>query len=211
MVWPGPLRPDQTPGLSDVGFEPLWSQPGRAPCAYLRDRGLESVGLKRDDFSSNRPPALSFWLSMISGQTLRVCPEGKPASTPHQVPGRLFPDHALAARFKICTRDDFQRQENRCLYIRSGWRRCWRHVWQARDRHSDGCRAHLWLCIFMGSRLRTEPISWTARRPLRNNRRRAHSGSVRLKPPAREAVYWLARRCIVCDARALDLRRLAAR
>src|SRR6266849_5991971 len=78
VVWPGPLRPDQTPGLSDAGFEPLWSQPGRAPCAYLRDRGLESVDLKRDDFSSNRHPALSFCLSMISGQTLRVCPEGKP-------------------------------------------------------------------------------------------------------------------------------------
>ncbi|HTF73830.1 MAG TPA: hypothetical protein VK620_05780, partial [Bradyrhizobium sp.] len=31
-------------------------------------------------------PALSFVLSMISGQTLRVCPEGKPVST--------FPDHA---------------------------------------------------------------------------------------------------------------------
>src|SRR6266851_5324688 len=29
----------------------------------------------------------SYWLSMISGQTLRVCPEGKPAPT--------FPDHAL--------------------------------------------------------------------------------------------------------------------
>ncbi len=31
--------------------------------------------------------ALSFWLSMISAQTLRVCREGKPVST--------FPDHAL--------------------------------------------------------------------------------------------------------------------
>src|SRR5713101_4244396 len=39
-------------------------------------------------FLSNRHPALSFCLSMISGQTLRVCPEGKPVST--------FPDHALA-------------------------------------------------------------------------------------------------------------------
>jgi hypothetical protein len=29
----------------------------------------------------------SFYLSMISGQTLRVCPEGKPLPT--------FPDHAL--------------------------------------------------------------------------------------------------------------------
>src|SRR6266849_7277404 len=52
-------------------------------------------GLERDDFSSNRHPALCFCLSMISGQTLRVCPEGKPVPTPHQVRGRLFPDHAL--------------------------------------------------------------------------------------------------------------------
>jgi hypothetical protein len=37
--------------------------------------------------------ALSFCMSMISGQTLRVCPEGKPVPTPHQVRGRLFPDH----------------------------------------------------------------------------------------------------------------------
>src|SRR6266567_6289054 len=43
--------------------------------------------LARDDFSSNRHPVLSFCLSMISGQTLRVCPEGKPVPT--------FPDHAL--------------------------------------------------------------------------------------------------------------------
>ncbi len=32
----------------------------------------------------------SFCWSMISGQTLRVCPEGKPVPTPHQVRGRLF-------------------------------------------------------------------------------------------------------------------------
>jgi hypothetical protein len=43
--------------------------------------------LERDDFSSSRHSALSFCLSMISGQTLRVCPEGKPVPT--------FPDHAL--------------------------------------------------------------------------------------------------------------------
>jgi hypothetical protein len=46
--------------------------------------------IERDDFSSNRHPALSFDLSMISGQTLRVCPEGKPVPT--------FPDHALVSR-----------------------------------------------------------------------------------------------------------------
>ena len=43
--------------------------------------------IERDDFSSNRHPALSFCLSMISAQTLRVCREGKPVPT--------FPDHAL--------------------------------------------------------------------------------------------------------------------
>jgi hypothetical protein len=47
-------------------------------------------GPRADDLSSNRHPALSIYLSMISGQTLRVCPEGKPVST--------FPDHALARR-----------------------------------------------------------------------------------------------------------------
>jgi CBS-domain-containing membrane protein len=31
---------------------------------------------------------------MISAQTLRVCREGKPLHTPHQVRGGLFPDHA---------------------------------------------------------------------------------------------------------------------
>src|SRR3981081_2554558 len=59
-----------------------------------RCRGFENT-LERDDFSSNRHPALSFCLSMISGQTLRVCPEGKPVAT---FPGsccRLKPDRAL--------------------------------------------------------------------------------------------------------------------
>jgi hypothetical protein len=45
---------------------------------------------ERDDFSSNHHPALSFCLSMISAQTLRVCREEKPVST--------FPDHALAIK-----------------------------------------------------------------------------------------------------------------
>src|SRR5712671_1628598 len=35
----------------------------------------------------------SYWLSMISGQTLRVCPEGKPAPT--------FPDHALRRNHQV--------------------------------------------------------------------------------------------------------------
>src|SRR5467141_2740803 len=48
---------------------------------------LAMTNLERDDFSSNPKPALSFCLSMISAQTLRVCRKGKPVPT--------FPDHAL--------------------------------------------------------------------------------------------------------------------
>src|SRR5262245_46310020 len=51
--------------------------------------------LERDDFSSNRHLALLYCWSMIP----RVEPEGmlfrKPASTPDQVRGELFRDHAL--------------------------------------------------------------------------------------------------------------------
>jgi len=57
----------------------------------------QSAALERDDFSSNRHPALSFCLSMISAQTLRVCREGKPVPTHRVVArGHAFPDHALA-------------------------------------------------------------------------------------------------------------------
>src|ERR1700738_5102407 len=42
-------------------------------------------------------PLYHFCLSMISGQTLRVCPEGKPVPTHRVVArGHAFPDHALA-------------------------------------------------------------------------------------------------------------------
>src|ERR1700737_880059 len=44
--------------------------------------------LESDSTALNQTLAVSFCLSVISGQTLRVCPEGKPVST--------FPDHALA-------------------------------------------------------------------------------------------------------------------
>jgi len=70
----------------------MWSDPrsqsttGRKRRAAIGPRA-NSPAIERDDFSSNRHPALSFCLSMISGQTLRVCPEGKPVPT--------FPDHAL--------------------------------------------------------------------------------------------------------------------
>src|SRR6266704_7042578 len=63
------------------------------------DVGPYSGPLARDDFSSNRHPALSFCLSMISGQTLRVCPEEKPVPTHRIVArGHAFPDHALTSR-----------------------------------------------------------------------------------------------------------------
>ena len=42
---------------------------------------------EHDSTELNHAPALSCCLSMIAGQTLRVCPEGKPVSA--------FPDHAL--------------------------------------------------------------------------------------------------------------------
>src|SRR5215470_5032184 len=47
------------------------------------------VRLERDDFSSNRHLALAYWWSMILFR--------KPVSTPDQVRGRLFRDHALSA------------------------------------------------------------------------------------------------------------------
>ena len=50
-------------------------------------------------------PLYLFCWRMISGQTPRVCPEGKPEPTPHQVRGRLFPDHALV---RPSHRSDFQ-------------------------------------------------------------------------------------------------------
>src|ERR1700722_4106444 len=53
----------------------------------VRGQPAEAPHLERDGFSLKRHLALSFCLSMISAQTLRVCREGKPVST--------FPDHAL--------------------------------------------------------------------------------------------------------------------
>ena len=69
-----------------------WAEPRRiANRDQLLEETVECSNLPpiaQDDLSSNRHPALICCLSMISGQTLRVCPEGKPVST--------FPDHALA-------------------------------------------------------------------------------------------------------------------
>jgi hypothetical protein len=49
---------------------------------------------ERDDFLRIVIALFSFCLRMIFAQTLRVCREGKPVPTPHQVRGRHFPDHA---------------------------------------------------------------------------------------------------------------------
>ncbi len=95
-LWRGSLI-----GMAANNVTGLTPRCDRAPAHSMRAKNRRVCAgdfpLERDDFSSNRHPALSFCLSMISGQTLRVCPEGKPVSTPHQVRGRLFPDHALTS------------------------------------------------------------------------------------------------------------------
>jgi hypothetical protein len=55
--------------------------PHGAALARLGTFAVTMLPPERDDFSSNRHPALSFCLSVISGHTLRVCPEGKPVPT----------------------------------------------------------------------------------------------------------------------------------
>jgi hypothetical protein len=52
---------------------------------------------------------------MISGQTPRVCPEGKPGPPSDQVRGHAFPDHALAfySQHAVALSDERQR--------RAGW------------------------------------------------------------------------------------------
>jgi hypothetical protein len=52
-------------------FSSLRFQAGGKACGH--DASLAPI--ERDDFSSNRHPALSFCLSMISAQTFRVCRE----------------------------------------------------------------------------------------------------------------------------------------
>src|SRR6266481_4540855 len=101
------INGDESRGAGIGQHRRVWRDIGAAPLPQLQTLGLDdgAVGrskrdallegsnhryfhsLERDDFSSNRHPALSLCLSMISGQTLRVCPEGKPVPT--------FPDHAL--------------------------------------------------------------------------------------------------------------------
>src|SRR6266436_1842753 len=68
----------------------------RAGAGDLAVRHVAAAGifvfqvLERDDFSSNRHPALAFCLSMISTQTLRVCREGKPVPTLGSSPRACF-------------------------------------------------------------------------------------------------------------------------
>src|SRR4051795_11791259 len=72
-------------------------------------------GLERHDFSSNRHPAPSSCLSMISAQTLRVCREGKPVPT--------FPDHALilvAIEFEDLRAVPLREQACICIEIKLG-------------------------------------------------------------------------------------------
>src|SRR5258705_2039649 len=69
----------------------MWIPGARPGMTTAARRRSFSSQIERDDFSSNRHPALSFCLSMISAQTLRVCREGKPVPT--------FPDHALTERY----------------------------------------------------------------------------------------------------------------
>ena len=79
--------------------------------------------------------------------------------------------------------------ENRCLYARLGCkpvlgRRVGGQVRPAGDCDSDCGRAHLGHPGLMGHHLRTEPVSWSGRRPLRNNRQRTDSASVGLNSAA---------------------------
>src|SRR4051812_14721265 len=61
---------------------------GAFQCSFRSCRPANS-----DSTELNQTLALSYCLSMISAQTLRVCREGKPVST--------FPDHALASAYSI--------------------------------------------------------------------------------------------------------------
>ena len=80
--------------LSSRGLQPVCNRARRCCVAVRTDRArhrrhaarpaiaADAADLEPDDFSSNRHPALSFCLSMISAQTLRVCREGKPVIHP---------------------------------------------------------------------------------------------------------------------------------
>src|SRR6266478_1899277 len=85
-------------GCDAVAAEGLESDMG----VLLREGAFVTAGrattasLERDDFRMNRHRALAYCLSMIFF--------GKPVSTPHQVRGRLFPDHARGADLTFASR-----------------------------------------------------------------------------------------------------------
>ena len=84
--------------------------PGRTPgWASLHP----AISLERDDFSSNRHPALSFCLSMISAQTLRVCREGKPVPT---FSGSCFSAVSSVRRPRILVSDALPQRPDHILH-----------------------------------------------------------------------------------------------
>src|SRR5262249_14288800 len=78
----------------------------------VHGRFLSAI-LERDDFSSNRHPALAFWLGIIFFR--------KPVPTPDQVRGRLFRDHALAP---FTARANTESSSNRYDKSDAAWRSC---------------------------------------------------------------------------------------
>src|SRR5262249_33257445 len=78
----------------------------------VHGRFLSAI-LERDDFSSNRHPALAFWWSIIFFR--------KPVPTPDQVRGRLFRDHALAP---FTARANTESSSNRYDKSDAAWRSC---------------------------------------------------------------------------------------
>jgi hypothetical protein len=75
---------------------PKLSSNGRSQATRLAVSNRHRQRMERDDLSSTHHPALSFCLSMISAQTLRVCREGNSVST--------FPDHALVRPYRFLRR-----------------------------------------------------------------------------------------------------------
>src|SRR5882724_5979053 len=81
--------------------QPTEEAPGQAAAIVENDARRDGLAisehsslLDHDTIGLNRIMISSLCLSMISGQTLRVCPEGKPVPT--------FPDHTLAHALSKC-------------------------------------------------------------------------------------------------------------
>ena len=107
------------------------NQESRAPFRFYRN----GKGLERDDLSSNRHPALSFCLSMISGQTLRVCPEGKPVPTPGSSP-------------RACCSGSCSRSSLPDKKLRMGDARFEPGLTQVRQNHGPCRQRPAWMCRF---------------------------------------------------------------